>query len=130
MNSKTSIEPEIKTVTVENWSTYFHNEPLSPETKQHLENDELYFRVALDPQTRQVAGKLEVYYIADNGFAVNVYPEFQRRGIATALIKQAQADHDYLQLVNFAEEKGLSLYTKLGFTPIPDQPDYLEWRKK
>ncbi len=85
-----SLNPILETVTSDNWTTFFPESRLSPDRVKELDNGSLYLRVALDPDNKNVAGFIEVRRNQDNGLTVEVSKDFQRRGVATTLITQAQ----------------------------------------
>lgn len=120
--------PKIEQVTEQNWGTYFPNIRLTPDRQKELNDGTLYLKVALDPNTGERAGFVEVRRLHNNHLSVEVTENFQRRGVATTLIKQAQQDHDYLQLTNFAGKIGEALYAKLGFNP-QGKADLFTWKK-
>lgn len=122
------LQPVMETVTSENWSQYFPNIPLTPDKKTEIETGILYLKVALDPLNRAKAGSVEVYHQHDNALSVDISEKYQRRGIAGALIKQAQSEHNSLHLLNFAGKAGESLYTKMGFKP-EGGIDHFVWKK-
>jgi GNAT superfamily N-acetyltransferase len=123
------LQPVMETVTPENWLQYFPNTPLTPDKKKGLEAGTLYLKVALDPQNRARAGSVEVYHQYNNTLSVEVSEGYQRRGVAGALIKQAQDDHDNLHLLNFAGKAGEGLYVKMGFKP-EGGVDHFVWEKR
>lgn len=123
------LQPVMDTVTPENWLQYFPNTPLTPDKKKGLEAGTLYLKVALDPQNKAKAGYVEVYRNHDNALSVYTEEEYQRRGVAGNLIKQAQVDHDHLHLLNFAGKAGESLYLRMGFKP-EGVIDHFAWKKE
>lgn len=122
------LQPVIETVTPENWSQYFPNTSLTPDKKKELEEGTLYLKVAVDPQKGVKVGSVEVRHQHDNALSVDVLEEYQRRGVADVLIRQAQIDHDNLHLLNFAGKAGENLYTKMGFKP-EGGIDHFVWKK-
>lgn len=122
------LQPVMETVTPENWSQYFPDTPLTPDKKKGLEEGTLYLKVAVDLQKGAKAGSVEVRHKHDNALSVDVVEEYQRRGVAGVLIRQAQMDHDSLHLLNFAGKAGESLYIKMGFKP-EGGVDHFVWKK-
>ena len=76
-----------------------------------------------------MGGSVEVRRQNGNALSVDVVENYQRRGVASALIKQAQSDHDSLHLFNFAGQAGRKLYTKMGFKP-KGSVDHFVWKKE
>ena len=107
--------PIIGTVTLDNWPAYFRDRKLSNISKEEIKTGDWYIRVAVDPENNEVAGFLEVRRKSDNFMSLEIFKEYQRRGVAEALIKEAQKDHDRLNLINFAGKAGENLYLKMGF---------------
>ena len=122
------LQPQIETVTPNNWSKYFPDKTLTPDDRREIEAGLWYLRVAIDPQNDAMAGFVEVRRLHDNALYVDVSGEYQRRGVATTLIRQAQADHNSLQLLNYAGLAGKNLYTKMGFKHEGGL-DHFVWRK-
>lgn len=124
------LKPGIKTVTVENWSEFFPDKPLKSDKKKEIEEGLLYLKVAIDPKNGKKAGSVEVRRNQNNTLCVDVSKDYQRRGVASSLIKQAQSDHDSLHLLNFAGKAGEKLYLKLGFKPqgVEDEEHFV-WEK-
>ena len=123
------LQPIIETVTSENWSRHFPDTPLTPEKKKELEEGLLYLKVAVDPKNSAKAGSVEVRHQHDNALSIDVTEEYQRRGVARVLIKQAQDDHGNLHLLNFAGKAGENLYIKMGFKP-EGSIDHFVWKKE
>ncbi len=122
------LQPVIETVIPENWSKYFADTPLTQETRSELENGLLYVKVALDPVSGAKAGYVEVRRQHDNALTVEVGEQYQRRGIASSLITQAQSEHSRLNLLNFAGKAGERLYSRLGFRQEVGT-DHFVWEK-
>ena len=116
-------------MTVDNYSHYFPNTPLTPEKKKGLEEGLLYLKVAVDPENGTKAGFVEVRHQYENALSVEVSKDYQRRGVAGILIKQAQLEHDNLHLLNFAGKAGEGLYIKMGFKP-EGGVDHFVWKRE
>jgi ribosomal protein S18 acetylase RimI-like enzyme len=112
---KQAIDPIIITVTADNWQEYFRDRNLSEIGKEEIKNGDWYIKVALDPESKDVAGFVEVRRESNNFMSINVSNDYQRRGIGSSLIREAQKDHEQLNLINFAGKSGEQLYLKMGF---------------
>jgi len=123
------LQAQIETVTVDNYPQYFSNNPLTSEKKKDLEEGLLYLKVAVDPESGAKAGSIEVRRQHDNALSVEVSEDYQRRGVAGTLIRQAQSEHDNLHLLNFAGKAGESLYIKMGFKP-EGGIDHFVWKRE
>ncbi|MDO8577128.1 MAG: GNAT family N-acetyltransferase [Candidatus Daviesbacteria bacterium] len=123
------LNPIIATVTPDNWSQFFPETPLVLDKRMELEEGSLYLKVAIDPQNNVRAGSVEVRHKHANALSVDVPENYQRRGVASALIRQAQFDHDSLHLINYAGKVGEGLYTKMDFKP-EGFVDHLIWKKE
>jgi GNAT superfamily N-acetyltransferase len=123
------LDAQIETVTVDNYSQYFPETTLTSEKKKELEQGVLYIKVAVNPENGARAGFVEVRHQHDNALLVEVSEDYQRRGVAGILIRQAQLEHDSLHLLNFAGKAGESLYTKMGFK-LEGEPDHFVWKRE
>jgi GNAT superfamily N-acetyltransferase len=123
-----ALQPQIETVTSNNWQQHFPDKELTPDTKRELDEGLLYLKVAIDPQSGAKAGSVEVRHQHDNALSVEVSEDYQRRGVASSLIRQAQTEHDQLHLLNFAGAAGENLYLKMGFKQEGAQ-DHFVWKK-
>ena len=64
------------------------------------------------------------YFERDYIWSVTVARNWQKRGIATALIAQAEKNFGELHLHTEPFSEGARLYTKLGWTPVKTEFDY------
>lgn len=123
------LNTRIETVTYENWRSLFRNSRTNSDKNGELEKGDLYLRVAIDVETGAGAGFVEVDHQHDNNLTIEVLEKYQRRGVATALIKEAQRDHDKHSLLNLAGASGKELYVGLGFKP-EGITDHYVWERE
>lgn len=98
--------------------------------EEELTNETAHFFVALDGD--RVAGYIGLFIVCESCFVSNiaVFPEYRRRGVATALIGRAcscavEYGADFISLeVRPSNSAALSLYTKFGFTEMGLRKNY------
>lgn len=123
---KQPLNPDIVVVSSDNWNVYFPDKPLTDDVRKGLESGLTYLKVAVEPGSKKVVGRVEVAREHENALSIAVQEGQERRGIATTLIHEAQKDHAKLHLLNFAGEAGKKLYTGLGFHAEGVQ-DHFAW---
>jgi ribosomal protein S18 acetylase RimI-like enzyme len=126
---KQGLKPIIKTLKTDEWPEYFKDRKLSQQSKEEVESGDWYIKVAIDPDNKAMAGFLEVRRKSDNFLSLEVFKEYQGRGVAGALIREAQKDHDKLNTINFAGKEGEYLYLKMGFKNEGGM-DHFVWKKE
>ena len=98
--------------------------------EEELSNDTAYFFTALDGE--KVIGYIGLYIVCESCFVSNiaVFPEYRRKGVATALIERAcecAKEHgtDFISLeVRPSNVSALALYEKLGFEEMGLRKNY------
>lgn len=100
--------------------------------RSELENPSCLYLAAVDGDT--LAGYIGVQTVLDEGYINNVAvrPEYRRRGIASALITlltetAQEVGLAFLTLeVRESNAAAISLYEKLGFSPVGRRKNYYE----
>lgn len=98
--------------------------------EEELSNDTACFFTALDGE--KVIGYIGLFIVCESCFVSNiaVYPEYRRKGVATALIERAcdcaQAHGtEFISLeVRRSNEQALALYRQLGFRKMGVRKNY------
>ena len=98
--------------------------------EEELSNDTAYFFTALDGE--KVIGYIGLYIVCESCFVSNiaVFPEYRRKGVATALIERAcecAKEHgtDFISLeVRPSNVSALALYEKFGFEEMGLRKNY------
>ena len=125
-------QPIILQANPDNWSQYFPEFPLSTELRERLVNGVFEIYVALDPSAdsheQGRVGYIQITHDKDSRVYIETARGYERRGIASALIQQAQKQNSSLVLNNIAGRGGHELYTKMGFMRVGDTDEYL-WEK-
>lgn len=122
-------------ITVDNLDIFyplFQQEKAYPRTVERLRMGATYALVALDPDSGQKAGDVWVNHEQDNLLSIGVAPEYQKRGVATQLLRRLQADPRFetLTLDNLAGTIGDEFYAKMGFVPqSPNTPWRMVWKR-
>lgn len=122
-------QPEYVQVTPSNWEEFFPDIPSSSsDLYSRLESGLVSIIVALDPASGERAGYIQITHDANNQVYIETSPAYERRGVASALMGQAQSRYESLTLYNIAGQVGERLYEKMGFVK-GDEQDVYHWSK-
>jgi ribosomal-protein-alanine N-acetyltransferase len=105
---------------------------------EELQNPLAVFYVAEDVETERAVGYIGMHHILDEGSIANivVHPGYRRRGIATALLREAinyAENHDITRLtleVRASNRVAIALYESLGFEKEGVRPDFYDSPKE